>query len=104
MRWLIFPLAIQTIVGVALTFRHMSLNAWESSEGIRRPADWLSLATGAIFLTSAGFGWYTYSRNQLSCWGFSGIPLVKLCMDVTGLLLLYLVLFRTKSNGISEEQ
>jgi hypothetical protein len=98
MRWLIFPLATQTLVGIALTFRHMSLNSWEPDDGIRRSADWLSLGTGVIFLTSAGLGWYSYSRNEPSCWGFTGTRLLKLCLDMTGLVLFYFVLFRAKST------
>jgi hypothetical protein len=102
MKWLIIPLAIQTIAGIALAFRPMSLNMWESSEGVRRPGDWLSLGTGIIFLTSAGLGWYSYSLNVVLCWGFTGFRLLKMCLDVTGLVLLYFVLFRAKSTAPAE--
>ena len=102
MKWLIFPLAIQTMAGIALTFRHLSLNAWESNENAIRPFDWLSLVTGVIFLMSAGLGWRAYLLNEVSCWGFSGIRLLKLCLDVLGLVLLYFVLFRSKPTISSE--
>ncbi len=98
MKWLIIPLATQTIAGIALAFRSVSLNAWESNEGIHDRGDWLSLVTGTVFLTSAGLGWYGYSQNVAWCWGFTGLPLVKTCVDAIGLVLLCFVFFRAQST------
>src|ERR1700739_123839 len=98
MGWLIFPLAIQTMAGIALAFPPLSLNMWESSEGVHKAGDWLALGTGIIFLSSAGLSWYGYVHNRAWwCWGLSGLPLLKFCLDVIGLVLLFFVLFRMKS-------
>ena len=43
-----------------------------------------------------GLGWYSYSLNVVLCWGFTGFRLLKMCLDVTGLVLLYFVLFSRK--------
>src|SRR5580704_8843271 len=88
MRWLIFPLTIRTMTGIALTFRPLSLNKWEPNEGVRRSGDWLALVTGIIFLSSAGLSWYGYTHNRSWwCWGLTGLPLLKFCLDVIGLVL-----------------
>ena len=102
MKWLIVPLAIQTIGGIALAFRSVSLNTWESDEGIHNSGDRLSLVTGIVFLSGAGLGWYGYSLTQAWCWGFTGFRLVKTCVDAIGLVLLYFVFFRTKSSAPKE--
>jgi hypothetical protein len=99
---LIVPLAIQTMAGVALTFRTGSLNTWEEGEGVHSSTDWLTLGTGIIFLLSAGLGWYVYAHSRILCWGFSGPPLLKLCLDVTGLVLLYFIWFRMKPTSPTE--
>jgi hypothetical protein len=99
MKWLIVPLAIQTIAGIALAFRSVSLNTWESDEGIHNSGDRLSLVTGIVFLSGAGLGWYGYSLTQAWCWGFTGFRLVKTCVDAIGLVLLYFVFFRAESTG-----
>ena len=99
MRWLIVPLTLQTMAGIALTFRPLSFNMWESNEGIRSSGDWIALLTGIIFLSSAGWSWYAYAHHRIWCWGFSGLPLLKFCLDVIGLVLLYFVLFRMKSTS-----
>jgi hypothetical protein len=104
MKWLIVPLAIQTIAGIALAFRSVSLNTWESDEGIHNPGDRLSLVTGIVFLSGAGLGWYGYSQTQAWCWGFTGLRLVKTCVDAIGLVLLYFVFFRTESTTPPEAQ
>jgi hypothetical protein len=107
MKWLIVPLAIQTIAGIALAFRSISLNVWESNEGIDNRGDWLSFVTGVVFLTSAGLGWYGYSQNEVWCWGLTGFRLLKSCLDAIGLMLLYFVFFRAKptvSTETPEEQ
>jgi hypothetical protein len=107
MKWLVFPLAIQSIAGIALAFRSISLNAWESNEGIQSRDDRLSLSTGVVFLASAGLGWYGYSQNMVWCWGFTGLRLLKSCIDLIGLVLLYFIFFRAESTaptGTPEEQ
>ena len=103
MKWLVIPLAIQTLAGIALAFRSVSLNTWESSEGIHDRDDWLSLATGIVFLTGAGLGWYGYSQKMAWCWGFTGLRLLKTCMDAIGLVLLYFV-FRAQSTAPTREK
>lgn len=102
MRWLIVPFTIQTVAGIALTFRPLSLNMWESNEGIRSSGDWLALLTGIIFLSSAGLSGYAYVHHRILCWGLSGLPLLIFCLDVIGLALLYFVLFRLKSTSSTE--
>jgi hypothetical protein len=104
MKWLIVPLAIQTIAGIALAFRSVSEYTWESNAGINDRDDRLSLVTGIVFLTSAGLGWYGYSQNVAWCWGFAGFRLVKSCLDAIGLVLLYFVFFRAKLTASAEEQ
>jgi hypothetical protein len=101
MSWLIIPLAIQTMFGVALTFRNVSLNKWEEGESIHRHGDWLALGTGIIFVSSASWSWYAFVHDRIWCWGSSGLPLLKCCLDVIGLLL-YFILFRMKSSSSSE--
>jgi|HubBroStandDraft_2_1064218.scaffolds.fasta_scaffold763112_2 hypothetical protein len=96
MSFLMVALSVQTIAGFVLTSRSFSLNMWEPSDGIHRSSDWLALGTGLIFLLSAGYGWYRWIHNYTACWGFSGLPLVKLCLDQIGLVLLYFVFFKTK--------
>lgn len=99
MKLIIVLLAIQTSAGIALAFRSISLNMWESNEGIHSREDWLSLGTGAVYLMSAGLGWYGYSQHMpYWCWGLSGLRLFKLCLDLIGLVLLYFVLFHAKST------
>jgi hypothetical protein len=93
MSWLIIPLAIQTMAGVALTFRNLSFNVWEESDGVHGSADRLALGTGIVFLSSAGLGWYAYMHGGIYCWGFTGLPLLKLSLDVIGVVLLYFVFF-----------
>ena len=102
MKWLIVPLAIQTIGGIALAFRSVSLNTWEPNEGMNDRDDRLSLVTGIVFLASAGLGWYGYSQHGGWCWGFTGLRLVKSCVDPVGLVLIYFVFFRTKSSAPKE--
>jgi hypothetical protein len=102
MSWLIVPLAIQTMAGVALTFRTVSLNKWDEGEGIHSSADWLTLGTGIIFLLSAGLGWYTYAHSGILCWGLTGPRLLKFCLDVAGLVLLYFIWFRMKPTSPTE--
>jgi len=102
MRIVIVSLVIQTMAGIALVFRPLSLNDWEPNEGINRPGDWLALVTGIIFLSSAGIGWYAYAHNQIGRWGFSRFPLLRFCLDVIGLVLLYFILFRMKSSPSNE--
>jgi len=102
MSWLIVPLAIQTMAGVALTFRSLSLNKWEEGEGVNSSADWLTIGTGVLFLSSAGLGWYCYAHGWVLCWGFKGPPLFKLCLDVAALVLLYFILFRVKPTPPTE--
>ena len=96
MKWMIVPLAIQTLGGIALAFRSVSLNAWEPNEGIHERDERLSLVTGIVFLASAGLGWYGYSQNGAWCWGFTGLRLLKLCIDAVGLVLLYFIFFHLK--------
>jgi hypothetical protein len=96
------PLAVQTIVAFALTFRSISFNMWETNEGIHNREDWLSLVTGGVFLTGAGLGWYGYSQHEVWCWGFSGLRLLKTCVDALGLVLLYIFFFRAKSIAPTE--
>ena len=38
-------------------------------------------------------GWYAYAHPGIHCWGFTGLPLLKLCLDVIGVVLLYFVFF-----------
>jgi hypothetical protein len=102
MKLLMILLAIQTMGGIALAFRSISLNAWESNEGIQNREDRLSLVTGVVFLTGAGLGWYGYSQNVLWCWGFAGLRLLKLCIDAIGLVLLCFIFFRAKSSDALE--
>lgn len=102
MKWLIFPLVIQTMAGIALASRALSFNMWEPNEGVRKSGGWLSIVTGVVLLASAGLGWYKYEHGLNSCWGFSGLGLLKLCLDAVSLVLLYFVLFRKKSAPPSE--
>jgi len=102
MKLLIVPLAIQTIAGMALAFRSISFNMWESNEGIHSRGDWFSLLTGIVFLSSAGLGWYGYSQGAAWCWGLSGLRLIKSCVDAVGLVLLLFVFFRAKWIAQSE--
>jgi len=67
MKWLIVPLAIETLAGIVLAFRSVSLNLWEENEGVNNRSDWLALATGIVFLTGAGLGWYGYSQGVVWC-------------------------------------
>ena len=96
MKLLIVLLAIQTIAGMALAFRSISFNMWESNEGIHSRGDWFSLLTGIVFLSSAGLGWYGYSQGVAWCWGLSGLRLIKTCVDAIGLVLLFFVFIRAK--------
>jgi hypothetical protein len=102
MKLLIVLLAIQTIAGFALAFRSISFNMWESNEGIHSRDDRMSLVTGIVFLASAGLGWYGYLHNVVWCWGFSGLRLLKTCVDAIGLVLLYFIFFRAKSIASTE--
>ena len=107
MKWIIVPLGIQTIAGITLTFRSVSLSTWEPNEGIQNRSDWLSTVTGVVFLASAGLGWYVYAQNMVSCWGLTGLRLLKTCVDGIALVLLYFVFFRAKPDALiepSEEQ
>jgi hypothetical protein len=97
MSWLIIPLTVQTTAGFLLTFRSFSLNMWEPNEDAHGSIDWLSTGTGLIFMLSAGYGWYRWQHDRAVCWGFSGLPLLKFCLDLIGLVLLYFVLFRPKA-------
>jgi len=103
MKLLILLLAIQTIAGIALAFRSVSLNSWEPNDGIHDRDERPSLVTGIVFLTSAGVGWYGYSQNAAWCWGFSGLRLVKSCVDAIGLVLLYFVFFGAKPTAPEEQ-
>jgi len=95
-KWLAFLLTIQMLAGIAFAFRPLSFNIWEPNEGIHDAGDWLSLAVGILFLSSAGLSWYGLAHHRLWCWAFTGIPLLKLILDVTGLVLLYFSLFQAK--------
>jgi hypothetical protein len=104
MKVVMILLAMQTIVAFALTFRSLSFNVWESSEGIHTREDWLSLATGGVFLAGAGLGWYGYSQHMpYWCWGLSGFRLCKLCLDLIGLVLLYFIFSQAKSTTCAEK-
>jgi hypothetical protein len=104
MKWLIVPLTIQTLAGIALAFRSVSLNMWEANDGINDRSDWLSLVTGSVFLTGAGLGWYGYSQGVVWCWGLSGLRLLKSGVDVTGLVLLWFVFFRPKPSATEAQE
>jgi hypothetical protein len=104
MKWLIVPLTIQTLAGIALAFRSVSLNMWEANDGINDRSDWLSLVTGVVFLTGAGLGWYGYSQGVVWCWGLSGFRLLKSGVDATGLVLLWFVLFRAKPSATEAQE
>jgi hypothetical protein len=107
MKLVIILLAMQTIVAFALTFRSISFNVWELNEGIHNREDWLSLVTGGVFLTGAGLGWYGCLQHVGWCWGFTGLRLLKLCVDAIGFVLLYFLYVHLKSTtsaDSSEEQ
>lgn len=90
------------MAGFALTFRPLSFNKWEASEGIHGFADWLTFGAGLIFLSSAGLGWYLYAHYRLACWGLTGLPLLKLCLDMLGIVLLWFTWFRVKATVSTE--
>src|SRR5579872_3375477 len=102
MKLVVILLAMQTIVAFALTFRSISFNVWESNEGIRNREDWLSLVTGGVFLTGAGLGWYGCLQHVGGCWGFTGLRLLKLCVDAIGFVLLYFLYIHLKSTTSAE--
>lgn len=105
MQWVMLLLGIQTLVGLVLAFSPLSLNAWEPSKGIHGFRDWLAIVTGVVFLLGAGLGWYGYARNRI-CWGHTGLPAVKLSVDMIAVALLYFVWFcrrSTSSSGPSDE-
>lgn len=92
-QWLVLPLGVQTIAGLTLAFRGVSLNAWEPNQGIHSFNDRLAVITGVVFLSGAGLGWYLLLHNRVLCWGFGGLPLLKQCLDIIALVLLYFVWF-----------
>jgi len=104
MKRLIVPLTIQTLAGMALAFRSVSFNMWEANDGIHDRSDWLSLVTGMVFLIGAGLGWYGYSQGMAWCWGLSGFRLLKSGVDATGLVLLWVVLFRAKPSATEAQE
>ena len=103
MKIVMILLAMQTIVAFALTFRSLSFNMWESNEGTHTREDWLSLATGGVFLAGAGLGWYGYALHMpYWCWGFKGLRLLKLCIDAIGFVLLYILAAHIKSTASAD--
>jgi len=106
--WLICILAIQATAGFALAFRPLSLNLWEPNEGMRGISDWLSIATGILFLFAAGLSLYGYTHNLIWRWiyGVTGFELVKWSLNLIGLALLTLILFgkKTDSTDVSKEE
>lgn len=105
MLWVIFTLSIQTLAGLMLASRPLSLNVWEPNQGMHGFRDWLAIVTGVVFLLGAGLGWYGYAHNRI-CWGHTGLPAVKLSVDMIAVVLLYFVYFgrrSTSSSGPTDE-
>lgn len=101
---LIFILGVQTIFGFVLASRPLSFNLWEPNEGIRGSHDLLSVATGLLFLGTAGLSWYGYTHNLIWCWiyGYTGFELFKWSLNGISLILAYIVLVHSQKSTADE--